>query len=97
MQSFLQSVTISDVVALLWMLGTLLVAMSPALLAIPGRGVGRWLAIAFNGVALIVLCLPHVGPVVTIACVHGWLIAVVCAFIALRARRQKIVREAVGG
>ena len=96
MQSFLQSVTISDVVALLWMLGTLLVAMSPALLAIPGRGVGRWLAIAFNGVALIVLCLPHVGPVVTIACVHGWLIALVCAFAALRSRRQKLAQEALG-
>jgi hypothetical protein len=96
MQSVLQSITVNDVVALLWMLGTLLVAISPALLAIPGRGAGRWLAIAFNGVALIVLCLPHIGPVVTIACVHGWLIAVVCAFVALRSRRPKLAREAVG-
>jgi hypothetical protein len=95
MQSILQSVTIDEVVALLWMLGTILVAMSPALLAIPGRGAGRWLAVAFNGVALIVLCLPHIGPVITIACVHGWLIAVVCAFVALRARRQR-AREAAG-
>ena len=93
MNLIMHFVTVDDVVALLGMQVAILVTLAPALLAIMGRGLARYPAFAFNSVVF-VLCVPNVGAIVTIACIHAWLIALICALVALQARKQKALRDA---
>ena len=88
MKSIMQFVTIDNIVGLLSMQVAIVIVMAPALLAMMGRGVAKYLAFFFSSTALVGLCIPGVGPVAAIACIHSWLIAVICALVAARSRTK---------